>query len=81
MTKKNTKREHGDILTVGQLIYILRQFPSDRWVEISVDVSTGQDDFDRRAFGEGFFEISDRDANPITLCFKGDLNYEVKNED
>ncbi len=57
-----------------ELIEVLRIDP-DAEVLISVDVSTCDDDFDKRAFADTDFDYQIR-KDRITLLFEGYSNYE-----
>ncbi len=56
-----------------ELIEVLKMNP-DADVLISVDVSTCDDDFDKRAFADTYFDYQIVD-NRITLIFEGYSNY------
>ena len=45
-------------------------------VTVSVDISTNEDENDRRAFGEQIIEvINENSSNQFTICFDGYDNY------
>ena len=47
-------------------------------VTVSVDISTGQEDSDRRAFGEDVIEvINENSCGQYTICLDGYDNYNL----
>ncbi len=56
------------------LIKILEKYPEFE-ISVSVDVSTNDEDFDKRAFGDNILEIIHNNSNKsLTLCLDGYLN-------
>lgn len=47
-------------------------------VSVSIDLSTNEDDNDRRAFGDKVIEvINENSCNRFTICFEGYDNYKI----
>ena len=65
-------------MTVEELIKQLEQMPANARVRVSLDVSVGDNDFDRRAYGETYEGLQiESEGEEITLLFVGELNYEI----
>ena len=69
--KKAVKADHR--IMAHELAARLMGLPN-KPIEISVDISTGDNDCERRAFGEGFLGINDIHADEYMLLFEGELN-------
>lgn len=60
-------------MTTKELIKLLNTFPSDVNVEVSIDMSKGEDDLDKRCFGEVY--SAQNDGNFITILAEcGEMN-------
>ncbi len=63
-----------------ELIKILEEHP-DACIEISVDISSCDNDSDRRVFLHDFYGVNDLEQDVLMLLFGGSLNYEESQED
>lgn len=61
-------------MTVEQLIEMLKTFPQSLKIEVSVDMSTSEEDFEKRCFGKVY--SAQNDGNYITILAEcGKTNY------
>lgn len=61
-------------MTVIELIELLNTFPPDTKVEVSVDMSENENDFENRCYGE-VYSAQDDGAFVTILAECGELNY------
>lgn len=63
-----------DTLTTHELAKELLEL-EDKPLEISVDMSTCDEDSENRVFTTEYFGVNDKHASEITLLFAGEPNY------
>jgi hypothetical protein len=62
-------------MTVAELIADLKCLNQESIIDVSIDVSTGEHDSDRRAFSNEYFGVQANSANDSSVLFGGYLNF------